>query len=40
LTLTDHDESGWFVIQELLEMNLMPADLALVPFLEKHLLET
>jgi 8-oxo-dGTP diphosphatase len=40
LTLTDHDKSGWFVIQELLEMNLMQADLALVPFLEKHLLET
>jgi len=37
MDLQDHDEWGWFEIEDLLEVEMMIADLALLPYLDKYL---
>lgn len=37
LELTDHDEHGWFTVDELNELELMVADIALLPKVEEWL---
>lgn len=37
MKLSDHDESAWCSIEELLELNLMVADMALLPQVEPYL---
>lgn len=37
LKLQDHDEWAWFEVDDLLELEMMIADLALLPYLERYL---
>ncbi len=37
LDLQAHDEWGWFSVEELLELEMLVADLALLPYLERYL---
>ena len=37
MSLSDHDQSAWCSIEELLELNLMVADMALLPKVEPYL---
>lgn len=37
MKLSEHDESAWCSIEELLELNLMVADMALLPQVEPYL---
>ena len=37
MNLSDHDQTAWCSIEELLELNLMVADMALLPKVEPYL---
>lgn len=37
LSLQDHDEWAWYEIDQLLDLEMMIADLALLPYLERYL---